>query len=123
MSDANAKGALLSIRDLKAHFDTPDGQVRAVDGLTFDVSRGEVFAVVGESGSGKSVTAMAIMGLLPTLEVSSGEILWKGEDLLQATEERHQKIRGGEIAMIFQDPLSALNPVHTVGRQIAEIAL
>ena len=114
--------ALLSIRGLKAHFDTPDGVVKPVDGISFDINRGEVFAVVGESGSGKSVTALAIMGLLPTLEVDEGEILWKGEDVLAADEERRQALRGGEIAMIFQDPLSALNPVHKVGAQIAEMA-
>jgi len=114
--------ALLSIRDLRAGFDTPDGRVKAIDGLNFDIARGELFAVVGESGSGKSVTAMAIMGLLPTLEIESGQILWKGDDLLAMDEEAHRKIRGGEIAMIFQDPLSALNPVHTVGRQIGEMA-
>lgn len=113
---------LLSVRDLRGGFDTSDGRVKAMDGLNFDISRGELFAVVGESGSGKSVTAMAIMGLLPTLVIESGEILWKGEDLLKVDEDRRQKIRGGEIAMIFQDPLSALNPVHTVGRQIGEMA-
>jgi oligopeptide/dipeptide ABC transporter ATP-binding protein len=119
----SGKGALLSIRDLRGEFDTPDGVVKPMDGISFDVQRGEVFAVVGESGSGKSVTALAIMGLLPTLEVTSGEILWKGKDLLQASDEERRKIRGSEIAMIFQDPLSALNPVHKVGRQIAEMAL
>ena len=113
---------LLSVRELRGGFDTPDGRVKAIDGLSFDISRGELFAVVGESGSGKSVTAMAIMGLLPTLQIDSGQILWKGEDLLLVDEARRQSIRGGEIAMIFQDPLSSLNPVHTVGRQIGEMA-
>ena len=122
-NDPTKGEALLSVRGLKAHFDTPDGVVKPVDGVTFDVHRGEVFAVVGESGSGKSVTALAIMGLLPTLEIDEGEIVWKGEDVLGADEERRQSLRGGEIAMIFQDPLSALNPVHKVGRQIAEMAL
>jgi oligopeptide/dipeptide ABC transporter ATP-binding protein len=117
-----AKGALLSVRDLRGEFDTPDGVVKPMDGISFDIHRGEVFAVVGESGSGKSVTALAIMGLLPTLEITGGEILWKGEDLLGLDDEERRKIRGGEIAMIFQDPLSALNPVHRVGRQIAEMA-
>ena len=114
--------ALLSVHGLRAGFDTPDGRVKAIDGLSFDIHRGELFAVVGESGSGKSVTAMAVMGLLPTLEVESGQILWKGNDLLAMSEAERQGIRGGEIAMIFQDPLSALNPVHTVGRQIGEMA-
>jgi oligopeptide/dipeptide ABC transporter ATP-binding protein len=113
---------LLSMRDLRAVFETDDGVVEAVDGVSFDVSRGEVFAIVGESGSGKSVTAMSILGLLPTLKVERGEILWKGRDLLQLSEDDRRKVRGKEIAMIFQDPLTALNPVHTVGRQIGEMA-
>ncbi len=113
---------LLSVRDLHAGFDTEDGFVRAVDGVTFDVHRGEVFAIVGESGSGKSVTAMTILGLIPTVEVSAGEIIWRGRDLLSISDEERRKVRGGEIAMIFQDPLTALNPVHTVGRQIGEMA-
>jgi oligopeptide/dipeptide ABC transporter ATP-binding protein len=117
-----SKDVLLSMRDLHAGFATDDGFVRAVDGVSFDVSRGEVLAIVGESGSGKSVTAMAVLGLLPTLEVASGEILWKGRDLLTLTEEERRAVRGKEIAMIFQDPLTALNPVHTVGRQIGEMA-
>jgi oligopeptide/dipeptide ABC transporter ATP-binding protein len=116
------KDVLLSMRGLRAGFPTDDGFVRAVDGVSFDVARGEVLAIVGESGSGKSVTAMAILGLLPTLEVAEGEILWKGTDLLAMTEEQRRAIRGKEIAMIFQDPLTALNPVHTVGRQIGEMA-
>jgi oligopeptide/dipeptide ABC transporter ATP-binding protein len=113
---------LLSVRDLHAGFTTDDGVVRAVDGVSFDVHRGEVFAIVGESGSGKSVTAMTILGLIPTVEVSHGEIIWEGRDLLTISEEERRKVRGGEIAMIFQDPLTALNPVHTVGRQIGEMA-
>lgn len=117
-----SREALLSVRDLKAQFNTPDGVVRPIDGVSFDIHRGEVFSVVGESGSGKSVTALAIMGLLPTLEVTAGEILWKGDDLLGLPDDQRRKIRGGEIAMIFQDPLSALNPVHKVGKQIAEMA-
>jgi oligopeptide/dipeptide ABC transporter ATP-binding protein len=116
------KDLLLSIRDLRAGFDTDDGFVRAIDGMSLDVSRGEVLAIVGESGSGKSVTAMAVLGLQPTLEVAEGEILWKGRDLLTLPEDERRAIRGKEIAMIFQDPLTALNPVHTVGRQIGEMA-
>jgi oligopeptide/dipeptide ABC transporter ATP-binding protein len=116
------KDVLLSMRGLRAGFDTDDGFVRAVDGVSFDVGRGEVLAIVGESGSGKSVTAMSILGLQPTLEVAEGEILWKGNDLLTMPEVDRRKVRGKEIAMIFQDPLTALNPVHTVGRQIGEMA-
>jgi peptide/nickel transport system ATP-binding protein len=116
------KEVLLSMRGLRAGFPTDDGFVRAVDGVSFDVSRGEVLAIVGESGSGKSVTAMSILGLQPTLEVAEGEILWKGRDLLLLTEGERRAVRGKEIAMIFQDPLTALNPVHTVGRQIDEMA-
>ena len=122
LNTVGTREVLLSVRDLEAKFTTDDGVVRAVDGVSFDVHRGEVFAIVGESGSGKSVTAMTILGLIPTVEVDSGEILWKGRDLVTASEEERRKIRGGEIAMIFQDPLTALNPVHTVGRQIGEMA-
>ncbi|HEY8524110.1 MAG TPA: ABC transporter ATP-binding protein [Acidimicrobiales bacterium] len=119
---AVADDTLLSVRDLRAYFDTDDGVVKAVDGVSFDVRRGEVFAIVGESGSGKSVTAMTVLGLQPTVRIESGEILWKGTDLLTMPEDQRRRIRGNEIAMIFQDPLTALNPVHTVGRQIGEMA-
>jgi ABC-type dipeptide/oligopeptide/nickel transport system ATPase component len=95
--------------------------VKAVDGVSFDVHRGEVFAVVGESGSGKSVTAMSLLKLIPNAKVVGGEALWKGEDLLGAKPDRLREIRGGEIAMIFQDPLTALNPVHKIGKQIGEM--
>jgi peptide/nickel transport system ATP-binding protein len=122
LSTPSSRELLLSVRDLHAQFTTDDGVVRAVDGVSFDVHRGEVFSIVGESGSGKSVTAMTILGLLPTVEVEQGQILWKGVDLLSVSEAQRRKIRGGEIAMIFQDPLTALNPVHTVGRQIGEMA-
>jgi oligopeptide/dipeptide ABC transporter ATP-binding protein len=121
-SVAPGKEVLLSLRDLTAGFDTDDGRVQAVDGVSFDVARGEVFAIVGESGSGKSVTAMSILGLQPTLDITAGEIRWKGRDLLTLPEDERRRLRGNEIAMIFQDPLTALNPVHTVGRQIGEMA-
>ena len=113
---------LLSVRDLQAQFHTGDGIVRAVDGVSFDIHRGEVFSIVGESGSGKSVTAMTILGLIPSVHVERGEALWKGRDLLTLGDEERRRIRGAEIAMIFQDPLTALNPVHTVGRQVGEMA-
>ncbi len=113
--------ALLSVEDLEVSFHTPDGEVQAVNGVTFEVDRGDVFAIVGESGSGKSVTAMSILGLLPTADMKRGRILWKGENLLEAPASRLREVRGGEIGMIFQDPLTALNPVHTIGRQIGEM--
>ena len=114
---------LLTVEELEIVFHTTDGTVRAVNNVSFAIDRGDVFAVVGESGSGKSVTAMSILGLLPKppAEVVGGRILWQGENLLEATRERMRRVRGGEIAMIFQDPLTALNPVHSVGRQVAEM--
>ena len=114
---------ILSVRDLVVRFRTEDGVVNAVDGLSFDIDRGETFAVVGESGSGKSVTSLAIMGLVPSPpgRVESGEIVLNGKDLLQLDEDELQKVRGREVAMIFQDPMTSLNPVHTVGRQIGEM--
>ena len=112
---------MLSVRDLKVRFDTDEGEVKAVDGVSFDVLRGEVFAIVGESGSGKSVTAMSMLGLIPNARIAGGEAWWKETDLLQANESVMRRIRGGEIAMIFQDPLTALNPVHKIGRQIGEM--
>ena len=113
---------LLSVRNLYTTFRTDDGDVRAVDGVSFEVSRGEVFAVVGESGSGKSVSAMSVLRLLGrTATIEADEISWKGRDLLRMSEDELRKIRGGEIAIIFQDPLTALNPVQTVGRQVGEM--
>ena len=129
----NGSDTLLSVRNLKKYYPIYQrslfsrklvNHVRAVDGVSFDIKRGEVFAVVGESGSGKSVTAMSITGLLPIppASIEADGIYWKGEDLLTASELRMRSVRGGEIGMIFQDPLTALNPVHTVGRQIGEMA-
>ena len=116
---------LLSVRDLRTYFHTDAGVVKAVDGVSFDVAPGEIFGIVGESGSGKSITAMSILGLvqIPPGRVESGKILWQGRDLLTCSEAEMRGIRGGEIGMIFQDPLSALNPVYTVGAQIAEMIL
>ena len=113
---------LLSVKNLRVTFKTNDGDVHAVRGANFEVNRGEVVAIVGESGSGKSVTAMSILGLLPdTATIEADTLDWNGENLLEATEARRLQIRGGEIAMIFQDPLSALNPVHRVGKQVGEM--
>ncbi|MFL5824148.1 MAG: ABC transporter ATP-binding protein [Solirubrobacteraceae bacterium] len=112
---------LLDVEDLKVSFVTEDGVVRAVDGVSFTVDRGEVVAIVGESGSGKSVTAMTLMGLTrsPNSRFAGSARLRDGE-LLTATDEQLQKIRGAEIAMIFQDPISSLSPVHRIGDQIVE---
>ena len=113
---------LLSVRDLRASFHTDAGLVKAVDGVSFDLHRNEVLAVVGESGSGKSVTAMSLLGLIPSPPGRvSGQVLWKGRDLIGLPEPELRKVRGAEIAMVFQDPMSSLNPLHTVGRQIAEM--
>ena len=112
---------LLEIRDLRIHFDTEDGVVRALDGVDIQVAAGETVGLVGESGCGKSVTSHAVLGLTPRNgRVVSGTILFEGIDLLQQGERRLNRIRGKAIAMIFQDPMNALNPVHTVGRQLKE---
>nr|MDP9020411.1 ABC transporter ATP-binding protein [Actinomycetota bacterium] len=115
--------ALLSVRGLRTFFHTDAGVVKAVDGVSFDIRRGEVLALVGESGSGKSVTAMSILGLVPgpSGRIESGQVLWKGRDLVGLSERDLRQVRGGEIAVVFQDPMSSLNPVHTVGRQVAEM--
>ena len=113
--------ALLEVNDLKTYFRTDDGVVRAVDGVSFSVDKGQTLGIVGESGSGKSVTCLTIMGLNPKrTAISTGTALWKGEDLLTASPRRLREIRGNEIAMIFQDPMTSLNPVHKIGDQLAE---
>jgi len=116
--------ALLEVRDLKTHFRTDDGVVKAVDGVSFSVEKGKTLAIVGESGSGKSVTCLTVMGLNPSRGVeTSGEALFNGRDLLRIGGEDLRKIRGNEISMIFQDPMTSLNPVHTIGRQLREAVL
>jgi oligopeptide/dipeptide ABC transporter ATP-binding protein len=114
--------ALLEVRDLRVHFDTDDGVVKAVDGVNFSLDRGQTLGIVGESGSGKSVTNMAIMGLARGGHVS-GEVLFEGRDLLKLHTNELRDIRGKQIAMIFQDPLSSLHPYYKVGAQIAEMVL
>jgi peptide/nickel transport system ATP-binding protein/oligopeptide transport system ATP-binding protein len=112
---------LLEVDDLKVQFATEDGTVKAVDGVSFELERGKVLGIVGESGSGKSVTAMTLMGL--TQGVNSrfeGEILYKGTDLLKLSDDEMQQYRGAELGMIFQDPMTSLNPVYRIGDQIAE---
>jgi len=113
---------LLEVKDLKVQFPTDDGVVKAVDGTSFSIAPGETLGVVGESGSGKSVSFLTVMGLVTKKEaVISGEILFRGQDLLKLPQEDLREIRGEKISMIFQDPLTALNPVHRVGNQIAEV--
>jgi peptide/nickel transport system ATP-binding protein len=115
---------LLEVRDLKVHFPTPDGVVKAVDGLSFTVHRGETFGIVGESGSGKSVTNLTALGLInrKTAQIE-GQVLFKGRDLLTLSGGELQRIRGKELAMIFQDPFASLHPMYRVGDQLVEAVL
>lgn len=119
------KQPLLEVKDLKTHFRTNRGQVTAVDGVSFHVNEGEILGVVGESGSGKSVMSQSIMRLFDEKYTASheGEVLFNGENLLNLSVSKMQKIRGNDISMIFQDPLSSLNPVYTIGDQIKEAIL
>jgi len=113
---------LLSVRDLVVRFQTREGQVYAVNGVSFDVRAGETVGLVGESGSGKSVTSLAIMGLLPrySARIASGQIMFEGKDLTQLDISELRTLRGAEISMVFQDPMSSLNPVLTIGEQVVE---
>src|ERR687886_422360 len=114
-------GRLLEVKNLQTYFPTRAGVVRAVDGVSFHLDEGELLGLVGESGCGKSITALSVMRLIgPPGRVVGGEILFGGENLLEASEDRLREIRGDDIAMIFQDPMTSLNPVYTVGEQIAE---
>ena len=113
---------LLRVRDLRTSFNTPDGKVTAVNGISFDVNHGETLGLVGESGCGKSVSALSIMRLVPNPPgvIEHGEVLFEGTDLLKISERDMQLVRGVGIGMIFQEPMSSLNPVLTIGRQITE---
>jgi oligopeptide/dipeptide ABC transporter ATP-binding protein len=115
---------LLEVKDLKVSFRTEDGVVRAVEGVSFTVDQGEVLGIVGESGSGKSVTMMSVLRLIndPNMQVE-GEVIYKGRDLMKLHKDEMQEVRGDEIAMIFQDPMTSLNPVYRVGDQIVEAIL
>jgi oligopeptide transport system ATP-binding protein len=123
MTTVPTEPPLLEVRDLHVEFRTRDGVANAVNGVSYTVSAAETLAVLGESGSGKSVTAQAIMGILdsPPGFVTKGEILFRGQDLLKMNAEDRRKVRGAKMAMIFQDALSALNPVLSVGNQLAEM--
>jgi peptide/nickel transport system ATP-binding protein len=113
--------ALLDVRDLKTQFRTDDGIVGAVDGVSFSVEKGKTLAIVGESGCGKSVTCLTILGLNPRAKtVSTGEAVFKGRNLLELPTSELRKVRGNEISMIFQDPMTSLNPVHSIGKQLRE---
>jgi len=114
--------ALLEVRDLKTYFYTSQGTVKAVDGISFDVASGETVALVGESGCGKTMSALSVMRLVsrPQGSIVGGEILFAGRDLLRLSDEEMRRVRGAEIAMIFQEPMTSLNPVLTIGRQITE---
>jgi peptide/nickel transport system ATP-binding protein/oligopeptide transport system ATP-binding protein len=112
---------LLEVSDLRVEFATEDGVVRAVDGVSFEVERGKVLGIVGESGSGKSVTAMTLMGLTRGVNARfEGQVLYGGRDLLQISDSDMQEYRGNELGMIFQDPMTSLNPVYKIGEQIVE---
>jgi oligopeptide/dipeptide ABC transporter ATP-binding protein len=115
------RAPLLDVRDLRTHFETDEGVGRAVDGVSFSVQNGRTLGILGESGCGKSVTALSILRLVsPPGRVVSGAILYRGKDLLQLTEREMRAVRGAEIAMVFQEPMTSLNPVFTVGNQIGE---
>src|SRR6059036_4298118 len=117
-----AVGTLLEVKNLKTHFVTRSGVVRAVDDVSWDVGESETVALVGESGCGKSVSALSIMRLVagPAGRIVGGQILFKGRDLLRLSEEEMRSVRGREIGMIFQEPMTSLNPVLTIGRQLTE---
>src|SRR3989440_6394070 len=120
---SHANGNLLEVRDLRTYFDTEDGEVKAVDGVTFQLKRGETLGIVGESGSGKSVTNLSIIRLIPNPpgRIVSGEVIFDGEDLRAIPLEDLRRIRGKRIAMIFQDPMTSLNPFMRISRQLMEM--
>ena len=122
MLDCRAVANLLEVRDLRTTFQTAAGKVRAVDGVSWDIQEGETVALVGESGCGKSVSALSVMRLVepPAGRIEGGEILFKGRDLLKLSEPEMHHVRGREIAMVFQEPMTSLNPVLSIGRQLTE---
>ncbi|MFD1736983.1 ABC transporter ATP-binding protein [Bacillus salitolerans] len=116
------RDVILEVKNLQTHFTTDDGVVKAVDGVDFKVERGQTLGIVGESGCGKSITSLSIMRLIssPPGKIAGGEVIFKGDNLLDYSEEKMRSIRGNEISMIFQEPMTSLNPVYCVGEQIAE---
>src|SRR5918912_3612444 len=126
MRNAGAPAApLLSIRNLQTFFYSSDGAARAVDGVSYDIAPSETLAVVGESGCGKSVTAFSVMRLIPNPpgRIVGGEILFEGRDLLGLSEAEMRDVRGNDISMIFQEPMTSLNPILTIGEQLTEVIL
>ena len=122
MAKTRTDAPLLDVRNLSVQFTTRAGTVTVLDDVSFTLERGERISFVGESGCGKSMTALALMGLLPAMgRVSGGQILFKGEDLTQASGARLRRLRGNEVSMIFQEPMTSLNPVFTIGQQIVEV--
>lgn len=119
----NTGKSILEVKDLRTYFYTRDGVVRSVDGVSFSISEGETLAIVGESGCGKSVTSLSLLRLIPSPpgKIVSGSILFHGKDLLKLSDEEMRDIRGDKISMIFQEPMTSLNPVLTIGRQISEV--
>src|SRR5204863_5943846 len=116
-------GSLLEVKDLRTYFNTEDGEVRAVDGISFQLKRGETLGIVGESGSGKSVTNLSIIRLIPSPpgRIVSGEVLFHGQDIMSLTPEEVRRIRGKRISMIFQDPMTSLNPFMRISKQLMEV--
>jgi len=123
MTQTRQNEPILRIVDLKTHFFTDEGTVRAVDGVNYEVAPGKTLAVVGESGCGKSVTALSVLRLVadPPGKIVNGKIVFRGRDLLKLSEKKMREIRGNDIAMIFQEPMTSLNPVYTIGQQITEV--
>jgi oligopeptide transport system ATP-binding protein len=122
VQESHYMGILLQVKNLQTQFYTREGVVKAVDGISYDVNQGETVGIVGESGCGKSVSALSILRLIPNPpgEIVSGELLFENRDLMKLNEKEMQRIRGNEITMVFQEPMTSLNPVLTIGRQIAE---
>src|SRR5215207_9090410 len=116
---------LLEVRGLRTYFDTDRGLFRAVDGITFSVQRGRTVGLVGESGCGKSVTSLSVMGLVPSPpgKVEADAVMFAGRDVMGLSGDERRRLRGGKMSMIFQEPMTSLNPVHTVGQQIIEAIL